>query len=167
MSDLWPSDLANSNTTRSPVFLLKEQASLLGGKTKNIVNAVVKRRNPREEEDRMEAELRRKMRLLLPESAPFNYAFLLVAPALDNYRYRLFSIAYGLEQYPVQFEVDKSIGNEFQRDPKFKLLAANEDEFVEILGKVLASKKTRQVVQAILTESLALSDVPGDSSKTA
>ena len=40
MTDLWPTDFGTV-TTRSPLTILKEQAALLGSKTKNIVKASV------------------------------------------------------------------------------------------------------------------------------
>jgi len=40
MSDLWPKDIGNTNL-RAPVSILREQASLLGEKTQNLVKADV------------------------------------------------------------------------------------------------------------------------------
>lgn len=65
---------------RTPLSILREQASLLGAKTNNLVEATVTTATYRDE---------------------FVHRFLLVVPGFDNYTYELFRIAHGIELYPV------------------------------------------------------------------
>src|SRR5881296_859505 len=79
--DLWgeiqPPDV------RTPVSILREQAALLGQKTKNLVEASVETTS---------------------SGGTFYHTFKLVAPALDNYTYQLFRIRHGIQLYPVYVE---------------------------------------------------------------
>jgi hypothetical protein len=147
MTDLWPSDL-DTVTTRAPVTILREQASLLGTKTKYILKAeiaITARQTGRRS---------------------FSYAFFLHAPALDDYRYRVFTIEYDVTLYPVLFQVDHAIAEElgfnFKTGTKS---AATEEEFLSILGQILQSNKTRQVIAAILSQSMDRSPQNGDPSE--
>jgi hypothetical protein len=78
-TDLWGeiSELA----VRTPVAILREQAALLGTKTKNLVEA------------RVTTE---------PHGNAFLHRFDLVAPPLDNYTYNLFNVRHGIDFYPIQ-----------------------------------------------------------------
>ena len=69
-----------ADPVRSPVAVLREQAALLGSKTKNLVEARVETSTFRD---------------------TFRHAFLLVVPTLD-YQYQLFSVSHGLEMYPLE-----------------------------------------------------------------
>ena len=83
--NMWPEDIGQDIASKSPAAILREQASLLGNKTKNIVTAEVKRNDL---DNRM-----------------FYYGFYIVAPSY-GYRYKLFGIVYGIEQYPVYFLIE-------------------------------------------------------------
>ncbi|MFI5455117.1 MAG: hypothetical protein ACHRXM_06660 [Isosphaerales bacterium] len=146
MTDLWPTDLGTV-TTKSPLTILKEQASLLGAKTKNIVKATVKNAG----------------QVFVP-IMPFSYDFILNAPALDNYRYRLFAVAYDVDLYPVRFRVDDAIAKEIGIKPGEEFFATGEEQFIEILARILGSQKTRHVIHAILSQSTDLVEIDGGSS---
>jgi hypothetical protein len=77
-NDLW-SDEIGKIKLRTPVTLLKEQASLLGKKTGNLV----------------EAEVRTS-----PMGVGLLQAFVIVVPALFGYSYTLFQILHGPTLYP-------------------------------------------------------------------
>ena len=80
------------------------------------------------------------------------YAFLIVAPALDNYRYNLFSIWHDINLYPVTINVDSDICTEIDsNDQNGELVAESENEFVEILKKIFGAKKTKKIIGAILS----------------
>lgn len=156
MLDLWPEDIGPIPDLKSPVTILREQASLLGKKTNNLVEAEVVQ-----------------LESVISEEKEFSYAFLIVAPALDNYRYKLFTISYGINLYPVTINVDKDIQAEIPPTAeerreivksgrvftdlreeigiKRKLVAESEDEFVEILKKIFSAKKTKRVIGALLS----------------
>jgi hypothetical protein len=146
MTDLWPNDLATV-ATKPPLTILKEQASLLGAKTKNIVGASVVRA----------------VRTIDIVSAmngvvkPFCYNFIITSPALGNYTYRLFVVSYDIGIYPVEFMVDRAIAQEILGDQaderNQRLIASDEQEFIEILSRILNSEKTRQVIRAILSHA--------------
>lgn len=137
MTDLWPTDLATV-TRKPPGTILKEQAALLGMKTKNVVNASVRQAGV----DEIPGKL-------------FSFSFLITAPVLGNYTYRLFIIYYDIDLYPVQFIVDDAIAREIgvDQDSGQQLIAAHEEEFIEILSRILGSQKTRQVIRGILSHA--------------
>jgi hypothetical protein len=147
MSDLWPKDIGHANM-RAPVTILREQALLLGDKTQNLVKADVDTLSP-SLVDRMGSPYQYYGQ---PESV-FVHNFYLVAPALDNYRYKLFDIAHPVDLYPVDFHLDEDIQEELlSQNGKGTLSAQTEDEFIDILGKILNSRKAKHVVHALLAQ---------------
>jgi hypothetical protein len=144
MTDLWPTDLGTVTST-APVTILKEQASLLGSRTKNIVKAKVQ------------------MTSWAPSS--FAYEFVLHAPALDNYIYRLFVVAYDVELYPVKFLLDGAVAEELGLERRDSLSANNEQAFITNLSKIFATQKTRHVIHAILSQSVASSQITGNGAE--
>jgi len=67
---------------KTPLAILREQASMLGPKTKNLVEARVETAIARDQQ--------------------FVHRFNLVVPPLDNYIYELFTIQHGIDLYPVK-----------------------------------------------------------------
>ena len=157
MRDLWPEDIGPISDLKAPVSILREQGALLGKKTNNLVEAEVVQ-----------------LEAVISEEREFSYAFLIVAPALDNYRYKLFTISCGINLYPITINVDRDIQAEiptnvreseenqirqfresllFGKKPevKRKLVAESEDEFMEILKKIFSAKKTKKVIGALLS----------------
>jgi hypothetical protein len=78
--DLWPKDIATVSGVRTPVSILREQAILLGEKTKNIVEAEI---------------------ISSGKNGVFSHSFVLVAPVLDSYQYELFSVQHSAQIYPL------------------------------------------------------------------
>jgi hypothetical protein len=148
MKDLWPNDIAQV-VNRTPVTILKEQASLLGSKTKNIVTAEV----GQVDEDATSHDL--------------IYRFYIVAPALKNYHYRLFDISHPIDLYPLTVFPDSSVADELiYGKPEFLQaydLGANErhgsfqvqkeESFLALLEQIFAAQKTRRVIASILGQS--------------
>lgn len=66
---------------RTPLVIMKEQAALLGAKTKNLVEATVKTQ--------------------VDDGGDFSHSFNLLVPALGNYRYSLFTVYHGVQIYPL------------------------------------------------------------------
>jgi hypothetical protein len=142
MQDLWPA-ITFEEEFDSPVSILKEQAALLGNKTQNVVTAEVG---------------------LLGTSTTeqFVNGFYLVAPALENYRYRLFTISHSVNPYPVIFELDEPLYYEVGdpelvqvKNPRYILKARNEQEFATILQAIFASERTRQIINVLRAQSIA------------
>ncbi len=74
--NLWPTDLAPL-AARTPLTILKEQASQLGAATKNLLEGHVTTYTSDEPNDRL-----------------FKHRFNIVAPSLGNYTYELFQVTH-------------------------------------------------------------------------
>jgi hypothetical protein len=145
--DMWPKSIGQNIALKPPSAILKEQAALLGNKTKNIVTAEVK--------TRLESG---------PES--FSYNFNLVSAAY-GYRYKLFQIGYGLDYYPVYFsvegEIEKVLSEHLLKPTPDQAahgasrhpIAKSEEEFLEMLGKIFSAEKTIRIINALIAESEA------------
>jgi hypothetical protein len=83
--NLWPENIADSNLV-TPVTILKEQAALLGEKTRQFVKGEV---------------------VTQTTGNLFVHYFYIVAPTL-SYKFELFTISHGVNFYPV---VMKSLNN--------------------------------------------------------
>jgi hypothetical protein len=77
-TDFW-GDIAPA-AIRTPLAILREQAALLGAKTRNLVEATVA------------------TNVRGPE---FIHRFNLVAPSMGNYTYELFIVVHRIEMYPI------------------------------------------------------------------
>jgi hypothetical protein len=122
--DLWRNDLAMERI-QTPVSILRAQAAKLGQKTRNLVEGRV---------DTLSREGR------------IYHRFGLVAPALDNYAYDLFTISHPVTMYPIR--VDREAEPQGWQNP-----LATEAEFVEWLRSALGSKQARRVVDALISQS--------------
>ena len=125
--------------------ILKEQASLLGSKTKNVVKAKVQK--------------------FSWAPSPFAYEFTLHAPVLDNYSYRLFAVGYDVDLYPVRFLLDGAVADELGLEKRDSLSANDEEIFIRTLSRIFATQKTRNVIHAILSQSVDSSQTPGNGSE--
>jgi hypothetical protein len=103
---------------RTPASILREQAALLGPKTQNVIEARVE--------------------TAVTADDKFAHAFYLVAPGLDNYRYRLLQITHPIGLYPVI-------------SPPHVL--KTEEEFTAWLHKKLSSDQTRRIVANLLAQA--------------
>jgi hypothetical protein len=124
--DLWPNDVAAPPGEKLPVVILREQAALLGAKTKNLVEAEI----ASEPADRG---------LLL-------HRFFLRAPALSNYRYQLFYMMQPIEGYPVRVSF-----SEFSPDRE----AHSAQDLLACLRTIFAADSTRRVIGALVAQSAA------------
>jgi hypothetical protein len=76
--DLWPSNIADANLT-TPATILKQQAALLGEKTKQLVTGEV---------------------VTQTTGNLFVHSFYIAAPTL-GYKYELFQLHHGINFYPL------------------------------------------------------------------
>lgn len=140
MYDLWPLDVKRLGL-RTPETVLREQASLLKNKTNGIVLAGLS-----------EVEISN-------ENAAFLiYHFFLIAPRLEDYRFRLFAASYNYDLYPVVFTLDEDLRQELKEqlgEWEEPLTASEEEELESILRSIFHSKKTRLVIGSLLTQSEA------------
>ena len=144
MIDLWPEGI-ETNRVKSPVTILREQGSVLGQKTKNLVLGEV-----------LEAS---------GQGNEFAYSFFIVAPALSHYRYKLLTIHHDLGLYPVTVDVERRISQAI--DLQFQvtqitpdgsnlgsyLKAESEAQFLELLREIFKSEKAIAVVTSLLSQS--------------
>lgn len=144
VEDLWPEELEAAKI-RTPASILKEQASLLGQKTKNLVEGLVTGNEKGEN---------------------LSYSFFLVAPALNNYRYLLFTMSHDIRMYPLFISVEEEILAEVNPEQyeKWGTLVSmyasshteevkNEAEFLALLKKIFSATKTKQLIAAMLSQS--------------
>lgn len=124
--DFWPKSFG-SPEIETPLEILRKQASLLGGKTDNLVVGEVTRAvEP----------------LGLDPNEEFRLTLYLVAPALDNYRYKLLTVWHGVGLYPVT----GLVGNLYKH---FK----NAAEFKDYLKSQFTNEATVNVMQALIAQS--------------
>jgi hypothetical protein len=115
--DLWPANIADSRLT-TPVAILKEQAALLGEKTKQLVTGEVS------------------THVLGPM---FIHSFCIVAPTI-KYRYELFTAAHAISFYPltVQFASQKTaLNNEEDSRAKLKEILSSQHT-LNVVHSILA-----------------------------
>ena len=133
LADLWPPELAD-NSLVAPVTIMRQQASALSKRTRNLVQGKV-RSWTRDETFHS---------LLADDPVPDGdliHSFQLVVPALDQYSYGLFEVRHGPRLYPLAASVE---GKTAKID--------SQDEFVEWLKQVLGSAETKRVVSALLAQ---------------
>jgi hypothetical protein len=142
IDDLWPADIATAEEVVAPVTILRQQASLLGQRTKNLIEAVVETESTNHE---------RVMR----------HTFTLVVPALSFYRYTLFYVEHPATQlYPLRFDphtvppvVDDVARDAADPYPPFDV--ADENEFKQALRRVFADEETKRIIGALIAQSVA------------
>ena len=105
---------------RTPAAILREQAALLGTKTRNVVVAKVSTQ---------------------VDGDTFFHSFKLVVPALSGYAYELFTIANGVNPYPVTVA--------FSPPVKVK----TEEEFTTWLKSTLSSTETKKIISNLLAQA--------------
>jgi hypothetical protein len=146
MDNLWPEDIGQTDDETTPLTILQEQAKLLGTRTQNIITAIV------------ETEIGDGYK------AAFTHDFYIVAPILQNYRYRLFSVTHDIDFYPLSVyleegtaESDSMFGKHpLKRDlfpTKPFVLVESEDGFIDVLKLIFASKKARRAVKNLMAQS--------------
>lgn len=138
---LWPQDLFTTvETQRTPLALLREQATLLGEKTKNLVEAKVTT-----DTEPLWAYFREGVSSFKnPDLSNrcFVQTFKLVSTALGNYTYELFRLVHPIEGYPLKVFFQDS-----------EQLVKSEEELIDVLKAIFANEKTRRVIQAMIAQS--------------
>jgi hypothetical protein len=146
MDNLWPEDIGQTNDETMPFKILQEQAELLGTRTQNIITASV------------ETEIVGNI------SEPFTHDFYIVAPSLQNYRFRLFTVAHGFDLYPVKIFLIDGMAQSDDMFGQYPILHTNfglksfveietEQDFLNVLKLVFSSTKTQKVVRNLLAQS--------------
>ena len=128
---LWP-DFAPAKGELPPITILKQQASVLGLKLRNLIEADVETGT---------TDYQRYLR----------HTLFLVAPVLNFYRYKLLDVEHSATQmYPATIKVPLD-------DPAnthSEIKAENEEEFKDALKDIFASAQTKKVIENLLAQSL-------------
>ena len=120
---LWGEIPSGANIDRTPLTLLKEQASLLGKATNNLLVGDVSSSSASSDQQ-------------------FRADFFIVAPTLNEYRYHVLHITYPLGFYPVTIKDEGAVGP--------RKTVQNEEELKAIVAKILKSRNVRDVVQRLI-----------------
>lgn len=128
--DLWP-ELEQSQVV-PPIAILREQAAALGRKTNYLL------------EGRVET--------ITVSGDRFAHSFYVVAPALGDYTYKLFTIEHGPDQYPVTappLETKRFM-------PRIVEKIESKTELLEYIRQVLNSDETKKIVGSLLNQIKAM-----------
>lgn len=127
MTDLWGE--IPDKPIKTPVSILREQGSILEKKTTGILTVSIPTSRNGERD------------------GYFTHQFIINTPSL-NYNYLLFYIYHPITLFPVTF-----VDNETFSDSGGSKVANNEEEFLEILGQILQSPKTQNILHSLLSQS--------------
>lgn len=128
--DLWP-EIEQSQVV-PPVAILREQAALLGKKTNHLLEGRVATTNT--------------------GYGAVVHSFYIVAPALDDYTYKLFEISHGADPYPVHVPGLPRRGALGQIVPVEGLQLASEQELLDYMREILKSDETIRIVGSLLAQ---------------
>lgn len=144
MKNLWPQDL-ESSSINSPLNILNEQAAYLREMTNGKVRVNIDTLGLRDIGTASDKVAK----------AGFKYGFYLVAPALDNYQYRLFVIAHDIEMYPVYILLSSDLLDQtgLTSDVYRTHEVGSEDEFIESLAIIFSSDKAKRVIGSLIAQS--------------
>jgi len=129
-NNLWPSMSLEGTTT--PRSILIEQAQYLSNTTKNVLKGDIERLNIPNDNDNY-----------------LSFRFNIIAPALNDYLYHLFSIKYSLlNMYPVTIESKRSDYTSVTSVYK------TEDEFKQRLKEIFKSPTTTKILESLYAQSV-------------
>ena len=123
-SSLWPTDFGERSGLLTPLAILRQQGSMLGEQTKNIVIGRVSTQS---------------------EGETFVQRFSVYCPPL-GYQTELIAVKHGIDLYPAAVIAAHESGPY----PS----AANPDELKAILKEVFARPKTKKTIASLLAQSL-------------
>lgn len=146
MDDLWPDDLLESpqQKTPSPQSIAREQASLLGEKTRQLVTAKLSK--PPWRDSKL-------------EKMSFQYDFWLEASVL-TYSFRVFSLAHDIDFYPLWLlldpdllaEVCDKMAIERPKESASILIVHSQEQFEKALKTILGSEKVKRVIKVLIRQ---------------
>jgi hypothetical protein len=144
--NLWPEDFEAPPVDDMPVVILREQATMLGQKTRYLVEAEVKtetgfispqsRSKPPPWAPKQDHEARPSPVLELM------HRFTLRAPALANYQYDLLTVHQPMEIYPLRIDFDGKSSS-----------ANSKEEFLEALREIFSAETTKRIIGTLIAQS--------------
>jgi hypothetical protein len=120
--NLWP-DIPSTDIV-TPKSILVRQANFLGEKTKNVVLGEVTSAG-------------------LSDNKTIQHLFWVVAPALSNYKYILFTLRHGIELYPLVLTY---------KDNNLKI--ENEEDLLNHLKDIFNDESTIKMINALVAQSI-------------
>jgi len=125
INNLW-GELKLDEPLRTPTTILKEQTTMLSTLTRGVLDGDVK---------------------VGAETNTFYIDLNIVAPAIDNYCFRVLEASHGVaDLYPVEVREDGS-GKTVE--------CANEEEFLKELARILGSDRIGRVIRSLVAQSNA------------
>lgn len=141
-TNIW-SDFPESVNVRTPVQILREQAALLRERTNGTLDARVEVSKVNDQND---------------DGRVF-WDFVVVAPALLNYRYKILTIGQPTTFYPVTFDArsDGPHASSFSvnASPAAIKFAEDEDRFMALLVDAVKSERVQTAIKSLLVQSRA------------
>jgi hypothetical protein len=134
--DLWPSNFTTT-TLLPPVAILREQADLLGKKTRGLVTGEVTSsatgsyiHNP-------------DVLVQYPPPPGLHHTLRIRVPALDNYRYELLAVTHGVEFYPLTVTFLPT---------RQEYAADSEEDYTGILQQLFAREETVNILRSLVAQ---------------
>ena len=146
-ASLWPKEI-ETRREKAPVAILREQASILGEKTRNLVQGEVSTSKS--------------------VNNQFAYDFYIVSPPLENYHFKLMTVSHGINFYPLQVDIDQDIHSEifgegqYAEYPHIYGRAESEKQFLDLLKQIFGAEKTVRVITSLLSQADPDWDAKGD-----
>ncbi len=151
MTDLWPADIEHADDiAETPLGILKEQASLLGKRTRNIVIAEVRPKTSDDVDFSVDIEKPSQKR-------EFAYEFNIVAPIL-KYQFGLFSISQNVTKlYPLTLTLNDSnlVHDIFPKKHSYpvKISINDIESFKEQLESIFNATSTKNLIKFLINQS--------------
>lgn len=89
------------------------------------------------------------------EETSFKYEMYLTANQIENYKYRVMFVGYGIAGYPVKVVLEQDIADELnnKEDSGYIYTIDSKTEFEELLVSVFNSKTMQKIIQNLITAS--------------
>lgn len=153
-TDLWPSDFGGVGET-SPLVILRQQATLLSQKTKNVVQGEIRTEPVQKFLSRSEKEVGDNKPAhgwynpavagvsqgSFVQTGELRHTFYLKVPALENYRYQLLTVTSNPLEYPVRVEA-KDVDE----------VCESESAYIDVLRQILSSEHTVRIVRNLMEQ---------------
>jgi hypothetical protein len=139
MKSLWPEEFTEKEV-KPAKEILEEQALLLPKLTGDMVKAGVR-------------QWRDVEKLLTNHQRDFAFSFLIKGKFLKNYSFKVFDFSHEITLYPTTVEFDEQLSNELGMAVDIEI--ETEDQFIELLSKIFASERIKDIIGSIIKLSAA------------
>ena len=94
------------------------------------------------------------------EETSFRYEMYLTANQIENYKYRVMFVGYGIAGYPVKVVLEQDIADELnnKEDSGYIYTIDSKTEFEELLVSVFNSKTMQKIIQNLITAYASMYD---------